>query len=159
MALVKGTNSFATVAEADAYFADILDSASWSSADSTRKAQALVSATGFLNEMSWSGTAISESQLLAFPRVTEYFDTRLGAMIYLDGSTIPDRIIKATYELAKHLLSNEDLLGSSTTVDNIVVGPISLTNIRKPSTLPFGIKTIVNPLLINGGSRVWWRAN
>ena len=38
MALTKGANSYATVAEADVYFADRLDVAAWTAADETQKA-------------------------------------------------------------------------------------------------------------------------
>jgi hypothetical protein len=67
MALVKGTNAYADVSDADSYFADRLDVAAWTSADSTMKAQALVTAAGILDQLPWTGTAVSENQALAFP--------------------------------------------------------------------------------------------
>ena len=48
MALVKGVNSYATVAEADAYFLNRLDVAAWNDADETQKYQSLITATSFL---------------------------------------------------------------------------------------------------------------
>lgn len=159
MALVKGTNSYATVAEADTYFGDRLDSVAWTSADSTTKAQALVTSTSILNDMPWAGTAISEDQALAFPRSVEYFDPRVGSYVLLDGTTTPDRVIKATYELAYHLLTNDNAQDEVGVVKNISVGPISLTDITNAPKVPLSVKRIVRPLLVNAGGSSWWRAN
>ena len=159
MALSKGINSYATVAEADTYFEDRLDASGWTSADATQKAQALVTATATLDELNWIGIAISDSQALAFPRNGEYFDPRKGTVVTLSSTTVPSRIITATFELAFHLLSNDNVLDDTGTVTNLVVGSISLTDIRKPSKTPPQVKRIIKPLLLNGGSNTWWRAN
>jgi hypothetical protein len=159
MALVKGTNSYVTVEEADAYFADRLDAAAWTAADATQKAQALVTATAYLDELRWTGTAVSESQSLAFPRVTEYFDPRLGTSIYLEGNTVPSRITKACTELAYHLLNNDGLLDETGGVRDISIGPITLTGISNAPKIPSNIKRLITPLVVNSGSNPWWRAN
>jgi hypothetical protein len=159
MALVKGTNSLATVAEADAYFADRLDAAAWTSASDTLKSQALVTATSMLNDMAWAGVAVSESQNLAFPRVGSYFDPLLGFAVALDGVTTPERIIKGVYELAYHLLNNDGVLDNTGGVESIEVGPIKLTNIKAPNAVPLVARRLISPLLLNGGSSLWWRAN
>ena len=159
MAVSKGINSYVTVAEADTYLADRLDVAAWISADVTQKGQALVTATALLDEMSWSGTAISESQSLAFPRVCEYFDPKLGTLIYLDGTTVPNRIISAVIELAYHLLNNDGLLDNTGSIGSITIGPISLSGIKPASQVPRHVERIVKPLQINGGANLWWRAN
>lgn len=159
MALVKGTNSYVTVDEADAYFAESMDVAAWSVADNTMKAQALVTATRILDEMSWIGTAISESQPLAFPRFAEYFDPRLGTYKTIDGNAVPDRITKAQVELAYHLLNNDGLQDDSGTVTNINIGSIALQDIKRPRLIPLTVKRYINPLLVNGGSNGWWRFN
>ena len=49
MALVKGINSYATVLEADTYFADRIDVAAWTGGSSDQKGQALV--LGHLSEL------------------------------------------------------------------------------------------------------------
>lgn len=159
MAVSKGTNSYVTVEEADLYFADRLDVAAWSSADAGQKGQALVTATSMLDEMSWAGSAISDSQPLAFPRVCDYFDPKAGKMLYLDGTSVPVRITHATLELAYHLLNNDGLLDNTGNIETIAVGPITLTNVKKPSRIPFTVRNGIKPLLINSGSNPWWRAN
>jgi hypothetical protein len=158
MALVKGTNSYVTVAEADTYFGDRLNASVWDLADDTTKAQALITATRLLDDMSWSGTAISESQALSFPRSGSYFDPKVGGVISF-GSSTPSRVSTANYELALHLMSNEDATSAGGSVKSIKVGDISLDNINQVSTFPYAIKKIINPLLDNGGSNMWWRAN
>lgn len=159
MALAKGTNSYATVSEADSYFEDRIDVAAWTSANATQKAQALVTATTLLNDLNWIGIAVSDSQTLAFPRTGVYFDPRLGMDIVLDETEVPMRIITATYELAYHLLNNDGLLDDTGTVERISLGSISLDNVVNPNKIPSHVKRIIRPLQENSGSNSWWRAN
>lgn len=157
MALTKGVNSYCTVAEGDAHFADRLDSDIWSDATSTRKSQALITATATLDELLYIGVAVDESQTLAFPKVGTYFDPKLGMNIELSG--VPDRIIKATFELSKHFLTNEDLLNDEGTVKDMRLGDISMSNIRSAGVIPPSVKRLIQPLLENSGGNLWWRAN
>ncbi|RLA25769.1 MAG: hypothetical protein DRQ62_01540, partial [Gammaproteobacteria bacterium] len=78
MALVKNTNAYADLSEAETYFADRLDVAAWTAADDPTKSQALVTATLYLENMNWTGNVVSDSQALAFPREGTYFDPRMG---------------------------------------------------------------------------------
>jgi len=158
MALTKGTNSYGTVAEADAHFEDRIDVAAWNDADDERKAQALVTATHTLDDMSWTGVAVSESQTLAFPRVGSYFDPKVGSMVTLDEVTVPSRITYATFELAYHYLNNDGLLDDTGSAIDLQVGRIALKDVKLPGTVPSHVYTHINPLLKNGGSNMWWRA-
>ena len=157
--LLKGTNSYVDVAEADAYFEDRLDVSAWTAATPELKAQALVTATRILDDISWVGTAISEDQSLAFPRNGKYFDPRAGSVIILDPTITPKRIVTSTIELAYHLLNNDGLLDNTGSVLDISVGPISLSRVMAPSTMPRMVKNLIKPLQVNGGSHLWWRAN
>lgn len=159
MALAKGTNSYATVSEADSYFEDRLDVAAWTSANATQKAQALVTATRTIDELDWTGIAVSDTQALAFPRVGVYFDPRLGSDVLLDELVIPKRVITATYELAYHLLNNDGLLDDTGTVKNLSIGSINLNVINSPNKIPVHVKRIIRPLQINMGANPWWRSN
>lgn len=158
MALQKGVNSYVTVEEADAYFADRLDVAAWTGASVEQKPQALVTATKMLDDLDWTGYVVSESQPLAFPRTGEYFDPRTGTTISLNSST-PVRIQNATMELAYHLLNNDGLLDDTGTVESISIGGINITNIRQANKMPGVVDRLVKPLLVNSGSNMWWRAN
>jgi hypothetical protein len=159
MALVKGTNSYVTVAEANSYFDTRIDVAAWSSANETERGKALVTATMVLDNLDWTGAAVSDTQTLAFPRVGSYFDPRLGIDVELKATDIPSRILTATYELAYHLLNNDGLLDDTGEVDNLKIGAINLDNIKTPSKIPNVVKRIIRPLLVNKGSNMWWRAN
>ena len=157
MALVKGTNSYGTVAEADTYFEDRLDRAAWTNADDDQKSQALITATSILDDMTWTGVAVSESQTLAFPRTGSYFDPRLGITVALDD-TVPTRIDNATFELAYHYLNNDGLLDETGSATNLQVGRITLEEVKLPNSMPSHVKRHIKPLLKNGGSNTWWRA-
>jgi len=158
MALAKGTNSFVTREEANTYFTDRLDVAAWTTAPDAQKDQALVTATRLLNNMKWTGVAISDSQALVFPRSGTYYDPKLGYVTTLP-STVPTRITEATFELAYHLLNNDGLLDNTGTVSSLNVGQISLTIKTEASKIPSVVTGLINPLLIRGGSSTWWRAN
>lgn len=158
MTAVKGTNSYVSLAEANTYFDTRLNSDLWTAADANVKASALVTATRMLDEMPWIGTVVSDTQALAFPRVCEYFDPRLGQLTYLDGTSVPDRINIATYELSYHLLLNDDIRQVSSTVESIQVGSINIVNPRRVSDIPSHVSKNIRPLLQNA-NRSWWRAN
>lgn len=158
MALVKGTNSYATVVEADAYFADRLDVTAWTAADATQKAQSLVTATSILDEMSWTGTALSEEQPLAFPRSGGYFDPRLGAYITF-SDTAPTRVNTATMELAYHLLNNDGMQDDTGSVKGLKIGSIALDSILPANLVPASVKRLIKPMLVNAGASTWFRSN
>jgi hypothetical protein len=158
MALLKGTNSYVTLAEANTYFENRLNVAAWTEASDPEKTQALITATSVLNDEKWGGMAISDSQLLAFPRSGSYFDPRLGHEVILSTS-VPDRVITATYELAYHFLNNEDVLDDTGTVATIQVGTISLNIDSEANMIPASVKRLIRPLLVNSGTNIWWRAN
>ena len=158
MALVKGTNAYVNVAEAEAYFANRLDVAAWTEAPAAQKEQALVTATAMLDELNWTGRVVGESQALAFPRVGCYYDPRLGFETVLPDS-VPDRVVVATYELAYHLLNNDGLLDDSGVVDTLSLGSINLGKIRAPNKIPSAVRNKIKPLLLNGDQNLWWRAN
>jgi len=158
MALAKGTNSYVTREEANTHFTDRLDVAAWTSAPDAQKDQALVTATKILDNLSWTGTAISDSQALAFPRSGTYYDPKLGHVATLP-ETVPTRITNATFELAYHLLNNDGLLDDTGSVTNLSVGQINLSIKTEASKIPSSVKAIINPLLARGGSNSWWRAN
>ncbi|MDB4378625.1 hypothetical protein N9Z41_02525 [bacterium] len=169
MALVLNTNSYVTIAEADAYFETRIDSAEWESANDDIKEQALVTATQLIDNRPWIGAAVSSSQALAWPRKEAiYYDPRMGQDITVAENEVPSQVKMAVYEQALHLLQNEDLLAQKTqTFESISVGSISVSDanndVTKTSITP---SIIIKPLrvLIRRGSTggmgsAWWRAN
>lgn len=161
MALTKNVNSYVTVNEADVYFEDRLDAAAWTSATSSQKSQALITATRMLDNLSWKGSIEDTSQLLAFPRAGSFFDPKYGAEFELNSVYLYRRLYPAVFELAYHLLNNDGLLDSTGSIDEISVGSIKLTNIVEPNVLPKTVSDSIKPLLETGSTtaRSWWRAN
>lgn len=159
MALAKNFNSFVSLAEAELYFADRLDVDAWTSANDTQKSQALVTATSMLDQLEWVGVAVSESQNLAFPRTGTYFDPKLGYEASMQSVSSYMRLSFATYELAYHLLNNDGLLDDSGEVEDLQVGSITLSNLTTPNKIPNIVLRKIRPMLVNRGSKMWWRAN
>lgn len=84
-------NSYAAVSEADDYFDNTLDHASWAGLMPDDKARALIQATGMLEVLLYWGEPASATQALKFPRIY--------APAY-DGTSIPPEVKAALYELA-----------------------------------------------------------
>jgi hypothetical protein len=168
MALVKGTNSYATIAEADAYFANRLENDAWLALTNPQKERALVTATRNLDLLEWEGTIASESQPLAFPRVGTYFDARVGGYVTF-GSEPPALVIQALYEMAFAASVNIGNVSDGVTVDSISVGPISISGLKgsgsPTSTGERPSKAMANALYYllrqgkQGGGYSWWMAN
>lgn len=168
MALTKGTNSYVTLTEADSYFEDRLDASDWQLAPQSIREQALVTATRILEEKSWEGVSVSETQALAFPRSGSFADTSRGFSIaFTNDYAFPSSnetetslgrdiqlLRKACYELAYHLLNNEGLTDNTGTVESIKVGPIELTEIRNASTAKTIVDQYISPMVRSGN---YWR--
>ncbi len=165
MALVLGTNTYVTMVEADAYFDTRIDAGAWINADDDDQESALVTATLLLDENQFIGVAVSSTQSLAWPRKDAlYFDPKLGMEKSVTTETYPKQVKVATFEMALHLLTNENLLDNKTqTFERIKVGSIeiedSTKDVLKIPVLPLRIKKLLSPLLVNGSGKQWWRAN
>ena len=159
MALQKGVNSFVTVQESDDYFNDRLYSDTWFSSDALVE-QALVTATGILDDMDWGGTATpTASYPLSWPRDITYYDNKSGYYTDLTDDrsatshgTIPEDIKKATYELALHLISNMKTAESNASGENkvkdLTVGAVRLvfdtaSGVDNFKELPDSVITII----------------
>lgn len=99
---VPNANTYATRAQADEYHEGRLHGSTWTAATPESKDQALVSATRYLDTLTWEGERISIDQALAWPRT--------GAV--WDGHEVPDTMLPrpvrdATIELARLLLDSD----------------------------------------------------
>jgi len=160
MAIQYKTNSYVTLDEANAYFANRSDSANWLSLNNNRKEDLLVTATNYLDDsVEFVGVAVSTSQPLAWPRLGSYFDPKYGSTVLLPETEVPDRVKRATNEMALHLIDNPGVLSSSAIVDEIKVGAISLKDIRNPSKAPHTVRLALGPLRRGfGGTSAMWRS-
>ena len=158
MAVLKGTNSYLSVDDANAYLLDRLDVAEWLASSDDAKSQALITATRVLDSLDWTGCVIDENQALAFPRVGSYKDPKIGYVVQL-GNTVPRRITEATADLAYHLLNNDGLMDDTGGIKSLNVSSINLVGIVAPNLIPRDVARKIQPLLVNNGSRSWWRSN
>ncbi len=165
MALQQGENCYVSLDEAETYFETRIDAGAWLNADDEDKESALVTATLILDENQFIGVAVSSDQSLGWPREGATFvDPKLGWEITFAEDEIPDRVKKAVYEQAYHLLANENLLDNkSQNFEEISIGSISIKDTnrdttRTPMVNPLA-KKLIKPLLAKQGSTSWWRAN
>jgi len=102
-------NSYVTLADADAYFETVPDSTDWVSKSTDQKNRALISATRWIDVLSFYGKRCSETQALKWPRKDYKVDG-----IELACTLIPFGIEVATYELARALANDTDAITGST---------------------------------------------
>lgn len=147
-------NSYASAAEADAYWADRSE-ASWSAAASADKDAALIKATDYI-EATWSrkfrGSRVSSTQALSWPRV--------GA-VDADGFTVasdsvPTPVKAAAYHLAVKALSADlkPVLSSDPFKTRSKVGPIEDEFERARFQLPVYTMAsdLISKVLVAGGA-------
>ena len=165
MALSVGVNSYVSHAEAVTYFADRIDTDDWDLAVLADQEKALMTATRILDDRVWIGQAVSSTQSLAWPRSgAVYVDPRMGRLIQLTEDVYPDRLKWATFELALHILHNENMLDSNEQLfEEIKVGSISINPLpqghKKIPEIPLRVSKLINPLLMDNNSRAVWRYN
>lgn len=121
---VTDANSYATVAEVDAYF-EMRDNSSWTGSLREKEA-AIIKATDYIDSKyrtRWLGTMYSSTQALMWPRSSVYIEGTLW-----EESTIPTQLIFAVCEAALRALSNDladDLTAGIKT--KTIAGAISTT--------------------------------
>lgn len=118
MAATVGTNSYISVADADAYFTDSLSASAWSGATAAEKEAALVTAARRIDRLLLAGIKADSEQALEFPRcyvvqegytwrplyLVQNTSGRYGSGRYICDSTPPPRVLDATCEEALALL-------------------------------------------------------
>ena len=122
-------NSYTSVSFADDYFVARFGAESWSSFDEPKKFALLVQATNILDTYMYGGLRTSRSQPLQWPRQGIYNDEGTP----YSSAVLPDKMQKATCEMAFWLFTEEDRLLSDTSlqqVDAFKAGPRDL-KIRK----------------------------
>lgn len=160
------SNSYISVAAADAYFAFHLDGVQfWNSLPTVTKQAALVQATNRLDVETFSGRPTTNTQRLQFPRLyvldRNYKDDRVvdaSGNVYIDSDKIPRELADATCEMALHYLKVQ--AGEFTvdendleTLQSMKIGPIDVSikaNI-KADRLPTKVKTLLQAI----GNKAW----
>lgn len=102
-------NSYVTLAEANTYFETVPDSSTWTNKTDDQKNRAIISATRWIDALSFYGDRCTTTQALKWPRENYTVDG-----IDLACSLIPEGIKTATYELARALANDTDAITGST---------------------------------------------
>lgn len=107
-------NSYVTLEDADTYFETVPDSSTWDDKTEDQKTRALISATRWIDALSFYGDRCSETQALKWPRENYKVDG-----IELACTLIPAGIDTATYELARALANDTDAITGTTGTSGI----------------------------------------
>jgi hypothetical protein len=133
-------NSYVTLAEADAYFETVPDSATWTDKTDDQKNRALISATRWIDALSFYGDRCTETQALKWPREDYKVDG-----IKLVCTLIPQQVKVATYELARAFANDTDSItgtsGTSGLYDEVELGELKV-KYKDSSTTPGLINNI-----------------
>src|SRR3990167_1592520 len=126
-AQATNANSYATVAEAEAYFDGRANATTFTAAASATMALWLVMATSRLEQERYVGTPTSSTQRLQWPR-SGVRDVTGNGLDY-DSSAVPRLMKEAEYELAL-AIGNDTALLEDTGLEgfeNVAVGPLDIT--------------------------------
>ncbi len=121
---MAGANSYASVADGDAYFEGHLYASAWTAATSDTKAAALVMATRLVDsQFQFNGYRAHETQALQWPRGDLEDDKGEN----LDEDTIPVRLKNATAELACYLIESDTTAAlASEGIASLSIGSIKM---------------------------------
>lgn len=92
---ISTSNSYITLADAETYFNERLNSDAWEDANENDKKRALITATKSIDRLNFSGAKTNDDQVLQFPRD--------------DDASIPTTIKDAVCENALILLDDKDI--------------------------------------------------
>ena len=141
----EGANTFASVAEADAYLAArgmtqtwIVPDAGQEDTNLAAKEAALIRAADFMGTLSWKGQQVDWSWPLCWPRKGIPQPGNTGQHIAED--TVPAKVKNACIEIAALFYAGEDLMAATERggrVQSETVGPISISYFSDASNETF----------------------
>ena len=166
MSLIVFSNSFLSLAEADERIGPL--SEDWLTLSASKRERFVSAASWLLNDLKFLGTAVSDTQVMSFPREAfSYFDPSLNKQVLVPKSAVPERLARATANEALHLMQNPQVIDfREKSYESISVGPISISDSTPDRTdsvplMPnIGVRQVVAPLLsANSFGLIPWRAN
>ena len=141
-ALIVGTNSYVSLAQADEIAATRLFTAPWNGTTDAARTKALMTATALLDRMRWQGRKVAPTQPLEWPRVPDRCPTGYP----LSVAVIPP-IVTATVELAIHLLSTGDLGGGPAVMQQMLGDSMVMHFAHVSDELPKHVRRLIEPYL------------
>lgn len=118
----KEYNTYATVEEADNYFAAKFGS-QWSNIGENQKAQLLVTATRLIDKKDYRGVKADKDQPLQFPRIIE------------EGMTSDELLLETCCELAENIYNDGGTDKDISNIKSVSMGDSSITFKESDSTL------------------------
>ena len=116
-------NSYVTLAAANTYFETVPDSSTWTDKTDDQKNRSLISATRWIDALTFYGDRCTETQALKWPRDEYKVDG-----IDLSCTLIPEGIKVATYELARAFANDTDAItgtsGTTGIYDEVELGEL-----------------------------------
>lgn len=116
-------NSYVTLAAANTYFETVPDSSTWINKTDDQKNRSLISATRWIDALTFYGDRCTETQALKWPRDEYKVDG-----IDLACTLIPEGIKVATYELARAFANDTDAItgtsGTTGIYDEVELGEL-----------------------------------
>lgn len=153
------SNSYATRAEADAYFEGRMNASAWTVAVSATKDLALVAATSRLEQEKFKEGRTTTEQRLAWPRA--YVQTPDENFVsWYDPNLVPRPVKEACFELALSFLNagTVDTLAATGLegFDSVKIGPLSVdvTKSFRGGSLPPNVVRLLRGLTTTAGSSV-----
>ena len=156
MALVVGTNSYGSRAEANTYFDDSLRKAEWAAFSDDTKDQGLIEATRVFERQAWAGEKEVPSQTLAFPR-TGLLDKDGNS---LTGAETLAIVSEAQFEYALVLINDIDALNvrdaTGSNVKQVGAGSAKIIFFKstKGSRFPLTVTDLIGDFFGGSGSTV-----
>ncbi|HSW65281.1 MAG TPA: DnaT-like ssDNA-binding protein [Dissulfurispiraceae bacterium] len=115
-----GANTYASLADADAYWADRGNS-TWEDATDDEKAAALIQATDYLNGLPWIGRKVA-IRVMAWPRYDVIVDSYA-----LGSDEIPDEVVQATCYMAGEIIGGATpLAATDRPLTKLTAGAVSM---------------------------------
>ena len=146
-------NSYASVAEADAYLAVRGDTSTWTALLSPAKELKLQWAAIWLDTMVFTGRKVNVSQALEWPR----WDVVDKNSYWISALIIPQQLKNAQAELAFQLIANDWTRGlGPITQETMKVGPIEVGR-KSYQPFPSAVVALLKPFLAaspNSGGRL-----
>lgn len=138
-------NSYATLAEAEAYMSTLTFKTAWTGVDALKEA-ALQQATRLLDTLYFQGTKASYSQALQWPR---YGATDRNGF-YIANDTIPTALVNATAEFALRLMEADRAKDVGSIVPGrLKAGSLELENLQH-RIFPASVMALLGDLVTGG---------
>jgi len=149
------SNSYATEAEASAYFDNMLYADAWDCGGATTHEKALVQATSILERLNYSGSKTDTIQVLQWPR-SDTFDYDA---VLISSTTIPENLKKATYEIAYEILNTKtrDLTNNEDDITEYSIDGMKVKVKNGKKSWDMNLPTTVLTFLERIGPGVWVR--